>query len=74
MSIQVFDNCIERESDNSGRYESIIRIELSKRKKCDLELEKNESETEQVKLLRAYGGCLGVKSRRRTWLTAKSFG
>jgi hypothetical protein len=27
-----------------------------------------------VKLLRAYGGCLGVKCRRRTWDTAKSLG
>ena len=25
-----------------------------------------------VKLLRAYGGCLGVKCRRRTWNTAIS--
>ena len=28
----------------------------------------------KVKIIRAYGGCLGAKSRRRTWLTAKSFG
>ena len=27
-----------------------------------------------VKLLRAYGGCLGVERRRRTWAAAKSFG
>ena len=26
------------------------------------------------KLLRAYGGCLGAKCRRRTWDTAKSLG
>lgn len=26
------------------------------------------------KLIRAYGGCLGNKSRRRTWYTAKSLG
>jgi hypothetical protein len=26
------------------------------------------------KLLRAYGGCLGVKRRRRTWNTAISLG
>lgn len=29
---------------------------------------------EKVKILRAYGGCLGAKSRRRTRSTAKSFG
>ena len=28
----------------------------------------------KVKIVRAYGGCLGAKSRRRTWLAAKSFG
>ena len=28
----------------------------------------------QVKLLRAYGGCLGAKRRRRTWPAAKSLG
>ena len=28
----------------------------------------------KVKILRAYGGCLGAKSRRRTRSTAKSFG
>jgi len=27
-----------------------------------------------VKLLRVYGGCLGVERRRRTWLTAISPG
>ena len=27
-----------------------------------------------VKLLRAHGGCLGIRKRRRTWLAAKSFG
>ena len=27
-----------------------------------------------VKLLRAYGGCLGANRRRRTWQAAKSFG
>ena len=29
---------------------------------------------EKVKIIRAYGGCLGAKSRRRTRSTAKSFG
>ena len=29
---------------------------------------------EKVKILRAYGGCLGGKRRRRTRSTAKSFG
>jgi hypothetical protein len=36
-----------------------------------------EAETLRIsgrKLLRAYGGCLGVKRRRRTWNTAKSLG
>ena len=28
----------------------------------------------KAKLLRANGECLGVKRRRRTWLTAISFG
>jgi hypothetical protein len=28
----------------------------------------------RVKLLRAYGGCLGVKGRRRAWLAAISLG
>ena len=28
----------------------------------------------RTKLLRAYGGCLGAKSRRRAWLAAISFG
>ena len=32
------------------------------------------SQTRVIKLLRAYGGCLGAKSRRRAWLTAKSLG
>ena len=27
-----------------------------------------------VKLLRAYGGCLGASRRRRTWQAAKSLG
>ena len=27
-----------------------------------------------TKLLRAYGGCLGARSRRRTWKAAISFG
>jgi len=27
-----------------------------------------------VKLLRADGGCLGARRRRRTWVAAKSFG
>src|SRR5713226_2268524 len=27
-----------------------------------------------VKLLRAYGGCLGARRRRRTWQAAKSLG
>ena len=27
-----------------------------------------------IKLVRAHGGCLGVKGRRRTWQAAKSFG
>jgi hypothetical protein len=27
-----------------------------------------------VKLVRAFGGCLGAKRRRRTWLAAKSHG
>jgi len=27
-----------------------------------------------VKLLRAYGGCLGANRRRRTWQAAKSLG
>ena len=35
---------------------------------------KTKSQTRVIKLLRAYGGCLGAKDRRRTWLTAKSFG
>ena len=29
---------------------------------------------QKVKLIRAYGECLGIGSRRRTWLTAKSCG
>ena len=33
-----------------------------------------DAEGEKVKILRAYGGCLGAKSRRRTRSTAKSFG
>ena len=28
----------------------------------------------QIKLLRAHGGCLGAKRRRRTWLAAISLG
>ena len=27
-----------------------------------------------MKLVRAYGGCLGARSRRRTWMAAKSLG
>ena len=29
---------------------------------------------EQVKLVRAHGGCLGTRSRRRTWRTTKCLG
>jgi hypothetical protein len=59
------------------------RIEKQKGKPFSLE-EENGYYTEhgkpsvraakKVKILRAYGGCLGAKSRRRTWSTAKSFG
>ena len=31
-----------------------------------------EREVNAVKLLRAYGGCLGARRRRRAWKTAKS--
>ena len=31
-------------------------------------------ENQKIKLIRAQGECLGTKSRRRTWLTAKSHG
>jgi hypothetical protein len=33
-----------------------------------------QSEIDMVKLLRVYGGCLGVERRRRTWLAAISPG
>ena len=33
-----------------------------------------ELRKQEVKIIRAYGGCLGAKSRRRTRSTAKSFG
>ena len=33
-----------------------------------------QSSIDMVKLLRVYGGCLGVERRRRTWLTAISPG
>ena len=40
------------------------------------ELEKKEERALRItkKLLRVYGGCLGAKCRRRTWVTAKSLG
>lgn len=47
------------------------------RKSCTLTTEKVESRfcrVTHVKLLRAYGGCLGVKGRRRAWLAAISPG
>ena len=31
-------------------------------------------EIEEVKVLRAHGGCLGTDGRRRAWQAAKSFG
>jgi hypothetical protein len=33
-----------------------------------------QSKIDMVKLLRVYGGCLGVERRRRTWLAAISPG
>ena len=48
----------------------------SNRKKKEIgELEKEERALRITKkLLRVYGGCLGAKCRRRTWVTAKSLG
>ena len=34
----------------------------------------NRSVDERVKEIRAYGGCLGIRKRRRTWPTAISLG
>ena len=41
--------------------------------------QKNEEQTstspyQNVKIQRAFGGCLGVKGRRKAWYTAKSLG
>ena len=33
-----------------------------------------ERSENKVKLIRAHGGCLGTRSRRRTWLAAISLG
>ena len=40
------------------------------------EKEKHTEEEKKckVKLVRAYGGCLGAKRRRRAWQAAKSYG
>ena len=40
----------------------------------ELMLKEVMRESVRIKLIRAQGGCLGTKSRRRTWLTAKSRG
>ena len=40
----------------------------------ELELITREKRKRTIKLQRAQGGCLGTKSRRRTWPAAKSHG
>jgi hypothetical protein len=40
---------------------------------CDTEVV-FEFEIPMVKLLRAYGGCLGIERRRKAWKSAKSLG
>ena len=42
--------------------------------KCSLGENLYQSVIDMVKLLRVYGGCLGVERRRRTWQTAISSG
>jgi hypothetical protein len=37
-------------------------------------IDRQIGEEKRVKMLRAYGGCLGVRRRRRTWKAAISLG
>ena len=53
-----FENCTEKNNNVKGNHPNKPKVA-----KIDL-----------VKLLRAYGGCLGAKSRRRARLTAKCHG
>ena len=52
-------------------FENRIGKKRGKAAKAALQRHREKS---KVKIVRAYGGCLGAKSRRRTRLTAKSFG
>ena len=51
-----------RKRTNTARY----RVTLGKSQPVE--------EEEKIKLIRAYGGCLGIRRRRRTRPAAKSFG
>ena len=57
------DNCIEETHEEKRR-----------RWKRPCERCKEASRETEVKVIRAYGGCLGAKSRRRTQQAAKSHG
>ena len=52
----------------------IIRETFSHERKLRRTYGPMQSTIDMVKLLRVYGGCLGVERRRRTWLAAISPG
>jgi hypothetical protein len=51
--------------DNQARVNTLVNAECNKT---------TFARGKWVKLLRAYGGCLGARRRRRAWLAALSFG
>ena len=64
--------------DRLGAPYQLNRIGANEERSKKEEVEESKSfdfsASRKVKLLRAYGGCLGAKCRRRTWDTAKSLG
>ena len=60
--------------DFSGRLFFENRIEEDEERGKGIERDALLQRPSEVKIIRAYGGCLGAKSRRRTRSTAKSFG
>ena len=61
------------------RPDTIYDLYFKKRIACRQHLEEAKQRVSNSlhhaeKLVRAYGGCLGAKCRRRTWVTAKSLG
>ena len=61
--------------DDGINLKERLRLRSRLRKSLNLNLKLNLQFYEfMVKLLRAYGGCLGARRRRKTWQAAISFG